>query len=397
MAFEVAEGRRNSASDTAADAGTRFGLRARMSRPAARQRDRRVAVGELLAAVVRTLDRGIDVSLMRGAFESALRRVLPLRSVRLREAGNRWGRAGEASGAESVAFEVPGGRSGAAGRARGDLRSGCRLGEWDFQLLGQAAQLGALVLEIERARGAVAARRRRAAQRQPRATARRRSSDRRRRWPRCAATIERVAAHRLHGAARRRERRRQGAGRAADSRAAAAARNGPFVAVNCAALVETLLEAELFGIEERTATGVRGRRGKFEARRRRHALPRRGRRSVAVGAGQAAARDSGPRRRACRRHRRRIASTSASSPPPTAACRELVERRLFRPDLFYRLSGVDIRVPPLRERRDDIVRARAALPRAPSAALRPLRLAPAAADALVALRLARKRARARAA
>ena len=41
-------------------------------------------------------------------------------------------------------------------------------------------------------------------------------------------------------------------------------RSGPFVAVNCAALVETLVEAELFGIEERTATGVRGRRGKFE-------------------------------------------------------------------------------------------------------------------------------------
>jgi transcriptional regulator with GAF, ATPase, and Fis domain len=37
------------------------------------------------------------------------------------------------------------------------------------------------------------------------------------------------------------------------------------VAINCAALVETLLEAELFGIEDRIATGVRARRGKFEA------------------------------------------------------------------------------------------------------------------------------------
>ena len=36
------------------------------------------------------------------------------------------------------------------------------------------------------------------------------------------------------------------------------------MAVNCAALVETLVEVELFGIEDRTATGVRGRHGKFE-------------------------------------------------------------------------------------------------------------------------------------
>ena len=91
----------------------------------------------------------------------------------------------------------------------------------------------------------------------------RRSSARRRRWRRCARAIERVAAtdftvliegeigvgkelvaRQIHELSRRRA--------------------GPFVAINCAALVETLLEAELFGIEERTATGVRGRRGKFE-------------------------------------------------------------------------------------------------------------------------------------
>ncbi len=51
---------------------------------------------------------------------------------------------------------------------------------------------------------------------------------------------------------------------ARDIHARSARCRGPFVAVNCAAIVETLVEAELFGIEERTATGVRGRRGKFE-------------------------------------------------------------------------------------------------------------------------------------
>ena len=34
---------------------------------------------------------------------------------------------------------------------------------------------------------------------------------------------------------------------------------------------------------------------------------------------------------------------------------DMVTARLFRPDLFYRLSGVDVRVPTLRERRADVV------------------------------------------
>jgi transcriptional regulator with PAS, ATPase and Fis domain len=158
-------------------------------------------------------------------------------------------------------------------------------------------------------------------------------------------------------------------------------RNGPFVAVNCAALVETLLEAELFGIEDRTATGVRGRRGKFEAADggtlfldevpdlslSAQAKLLRAIQDLAVErvGGQGT-------------HRvdiRIIAATNRS-------LLELVGQRLFRADLFYRLSGVDIRVPTLRERRPDIQElAHHFLERYRST--RPLTMSAAAADALM--------------
>jgi two-component system, NtrC family, response regulator HydG len=157
-------------------------------------------------------------------------------------------------------------------------------------------------------------------------------------------------------------------------------RNGPFVAINCAALVETLLEAELFGIEERTATGVRGRRGKFE-----HAdggtlfLDEVSDLSMSAQAKLLRAiQDLAVERVGGHGTRhidtRIVAATNRGLHP-------LVERQLFRADLYYRLSGVDIHVPALRERRADIGElARYFLGR--HQATRPLRLSAPATEAL---------------
>ncbi len=128
---------------------------------------------------------------------------------------------------------------------------------------------------------------------------------------------------------------------------------GPFVALNCAALVETLVEAELFGIEERTATGVRGRRGKFEqADGGTLFLDEVGDLSASSQAkllrvvqDMAVERVGGQVTHAI--DTRIVAATNRG-------LLQLVEAGAFRADLFYRLAGVDIVVPPLRARRGDI-------------------------------------------
>ena len=159
-------------------------------------------------------------------------------------------------------------------------------------------------------------------------------------------------------------------------------RRAPFVAVNCAAIVETLLEAELFGIEERTATGVRGRRGKFE-----HAhegtlfLDEVSDLSPAAQAKLLRAIQDLSIERVGGCGARRIDTRLVVASNRSLA--GLVEQGRFRMDLFYRLNGVDVQVPPLRHRREDIVElTRYFLER--HRAFRVLSLSSAAMDALLA-------------
>jgi len=159
-------------------------------------------------------------------------------------------------------------------------------------------------------------------------------------------------------------------------------RQGPFVAINCAALVETLIEAELFGIEERTATGVRGRRGKFE-----HAdggtlfLDEVAELSMAAQAKLLRAIQDLTVERVGGVGSRRVDTriVVATNRPLASLC----EKGLFRSDLYYRLSGVDVRVPPLRSRKEDILElAQYFLSR--HGGRRRLAISPAASDALLA-------------
>ncbi len=131
-------------------------------------------------------------------------------------------------------------------------------------------------------------------------------------------------------------------------------REEPFVAVNCTALAEGVLESELFGHVRGAFTGaVRDTRGKFEiAQRGTIFLDEIGDISPNI---QAKLLRVVENREFSRVGGERIQRTEARIVGATNRnLEELVRRGQFREDLYYRLKVVEIKLPPLRERREDI-------------------------------------------
>lgn len=130
--------------------------------------------------------------------------------------------------------------------------------------------------------------------------------------------------------------------------------SGPFVAVNCAAIPGELLESELFGHEKGAFTGAYARRvGLFEQAHRgtlfldeicslRIDLQAK---LLRVLQGQAFTRVGGSE--TVRVDARLVAASNAS-------LTDLMRQGRFREDLYYRLSVIPIRLPPLRERQGDV-------------------------------------------
>ncbi len=130
--------------------------------------------------------------------------------------------------------------------------------------------------------------------------------------------------------------------------------HGPFVRVNCAALVETLLMSELFGHEKGSFTGALARKiGRFE-------LARGGTIFLdEIG-------DISPKTQVSllrvlqERQFERVGGTQTISTDAVVICathrdlESMVKDGSFREDLYYRLRGVVVEMPALRERPDDI-------------------------------------------
>jgi DNA-binding NtrC family response regulator len=135
---------------------------------------------------------------------------------------------------------------------------------------------------------------------------------------------------------------------------ASARASGPFVAINCAAIPENLLEAELFGYERGAFTGATQRKiGKFEmAQRGTIFLDEIGEMPLSLQAKMLRAIET-------KRIERLGGNTSIQVDVRIVAAtnrllRQAVAARQFREDLYFRLSVFPVVIPPLRDRKDDI-------------------------------------------
>jgi two-component system, NtrC family, response regulator HydG len=131
-------------------------------------------------------------------------------------------------------------------------------------------------------------------------------------------------------------------------------RDGPFVAVNCAALPETLLESELFGYEKGAFTGAAGRKeGRFE-------LADGGTLFLDEVADLSAVTQPKILRVLQEGEFERVGGTRTLRVDVriVAATNQdlgvMVREKRFREDLYYRLNVITITAPPLRDRREDI-------------------------------------------
>lgn len=131
-------------------------------------------------------------------------------------------------------------------------------------------------------------------------------------------------------------------------------KEGPFVAINCAALPEQLLESELFGYERGAFTGAhQAKPGQVE-------LASAGVLFLDEVSEMSLAAQAKFLRVLQEREFRRLGGTRPLSVNARVIAatnrdlREAVERGTFRDDLYYRLQVFDIRIPPLRDRISDI-------------------------------------------
>ena len=128
----------------------------------------------------------------------------------------------------------------------------------------------------------------------------------------------------------------------------------PFVAINCAAVSETLLESELFGHERGAFTGAdKSRGGLFEAAHEGTLfLDEVAEMSSAAQAKLLRVLSSGEIQRVGSTVTRKVDVRVLAA--THRDLRQRVSEGLFREDLFYRLAVVPIQLPPLRDRREDI-------------------------------------------